>query len=499
MKATDQIKRAAFNKTIDYLLENPERNVAKIMDMIDRVAPDDVFPTQRAAFHQAIDDESNWYQLIMKILTDMNPQVRDRLIKTFVVDANMLAWPKQEAMRDQYHCNIPWAILLDPTSACNLRCTGCWAAEYGHKQNLTYEEIDSIINQGVKLGTHVYIYTGGEPLVRKHDLINLCEAHPDCAFLSFTNATLIDEEFVQDMIRVANFVPAISVEGFEEATDARRGEGTYAKVSRAMELLRENGLPFGVSCCYTSANANSIASEEFFDWLIEKGALFAWIFTYMPVGVGSPTSLMVHADQREHLYRFVREMREKKPLFTLDFQNDGEFVGGCIAGGRRYLHINAAGDVEPCVFAHYANVNIRETSLLDALRSPLFMQYYEGQPFNDNLLKPCPILENEGLLADMVKRAGAHSTDLQEKESAEDLCAKCHDSIAEWTPVAERIWNDKGDPLYDKRKNDPTQGMADTDMRKLAEQGRRELPESLMTKRERREYRKQHEGTTDVA
>ena len=499
MKATDQIKRAAFNKTIDYLLENPERNVAKIMDMIDRVAPDDVFPTQRAAFHQAIDDESNWYQLIMKILTDMNPQVRDRLIKTFVVDANMLAWPKQEAMRDQYHCNIPWAILLDPTSACNLRCTGCCAAEYGHKQNLTYEEIDSIINQGVKLGTHVYIYTGGEPLVRKHDLINLCEAHPDCAFLSFTNATLIDEEFVQDMIRVANFVPAISVEGFEEATDARRGEGTYAKVSRAMELLRENGLPFGVSCCYTSANANSIASEEFFDWLIEKGALFAWIFTYMPVGVGSPTSLMVHADQREHLYRFVREMREKKPLFTLDFQNDGEFVGGCIAGGRRYLHINAAGDVEPCVFAHYANVNIRETSLLDALRSPLFMQYYEGQPFNDNLLKPCPILENEGLLADMVKRAGAHSTDLQEKESAEDLCAKCHDSIAEWTPVAERIWNDKGDPLYDKRKNDPTQGMADTDMRKLAEQGRRELPESLMTKRERREHRKQHEGTTDVA
>ena len=499
MKATDQIKRAALNKAIDYLLENPERNVAKIMDMIDKVAPDDVFPTQRAAFHQAIDDESNWYQLIMKILTDMNPQVKDRLIKTFVVDANMLAWPKQEAMRDQYHCNIPWAILLDPTSACNLRCTGCWAAEYGHKQNLTYEEIDSIINQGVKLGTHVYIYTGGEPLVRKHDLINLCEAHPDCAFLSFTNATLIDEEFVQDMIRVANFVPAISVEGFEEATDARRGKGAYAKVSRAMELLRENGLPFGVSCCYTSANASSIASEEFFDWLIEKGALFAWVFTYMPVGVGSPTSLMVRADQREHLYRFIRKMREKKPLFTLDFQNDGEFVGGCIAGGRRYLHINAAGDVEPCVFAHYANVNIRETSLLDALRSPLFMQYYEGQPFNDNLLKPCPILENEGLLADMVKRAGAHSTDLQEKESAEDLCAKCHDSIAEWTPVAERIWNDEGDPLYDKRKNDPTQGMADTDMRKLAEQGRRELPESLMTKRERREHRKQREDATGIA
>ena len=441
MKATDQIKRAALNKAIDYLLENPERNVAKIMDMIDKVAPDDVFPTQRAAFHQAIDDESNWYQLIMKILTDMNPQVRDRLIKTFVVDANMLAWPKQEAMRDQYHCNIPWAILLDPTSACNLRCTGCWAAEYGHKQNLTYEEIDSIINQGVKLGTHVYIYTGGEPLVRKHDLINLCEAHPDCAFLSFTNATLIDEEFVQDMIRVANFVPAISVEGFEEATDARRGEGTYAKVSRAMELLRENGLPFGVSCCYTSANASSIASEEFFDWLIEKGALFAWVFTYMPVGVGSPTSLMVHADQREHLYRFIREMREKKPLFTLDFQNDGEFVGGCIAGGRNYFHINSAGDAEPCVFIHYSNANIHDSSILEILRSPLFMAYHNGQPFNKNHLRPCPMLENPELLRKMVHETGAHSTDLQSPETVDHLCDKCKAYADNWQPMADEIWS----------------------------------------------------------
>ena len=485
MKATDQIKRAALNKTVDYLLEDPEKNVMKIMDMIDKVAPDDVFPSQRAAFHNAIDTKSNWYQLIMKIIYGMNPQVRSKLLKTFIVDANMMAWPKQEAMRDEHQCNIPWAILLDPTSACNLHCTGCWAAEYGHRQNLTYDEIDSIINQGVELGTHVYIYTGGEPLMRKHDLIKICEAHPDCVFLSFTNATLIDEDFVADMIRVANFVPAISVEGFEAATDARRGEGTYAKVSRAMELLRENGLPFGVSCCYTSANADSIATEEFFDWLIEKDALFAWIFTYMPVGVGSPTDLMVRADQRLRLYHFVREMRNKKPLFTLDFQNDGEFVGGCIAGGRRYLHINAAGDVEPCVFAHYANANIREVSLLDALKSPIFMEYYREQPFNDNLLRPCPILENQDELAHMVERAGAHSTDLQEKESAHDLCAKCTDSIREWTPVAEKLWNDPADPMYAKRRNDPTQGMAETDMRKLAALGRRELPESMKPRKHR--------------
>lgn len=118
--------------------------------------------------------------------------------------------------------NIPGAILLDPTSACNLHCTGCWAAEYGNKLNLSFDEIDSIIQQGKELGVYMYIYTGGEPLVRKKDLIALCEKHHDCQFLSFTNATLIDEEFADEMLRVKNFIPAISVEGFESATDGRR-------------------------------------------------------------------------------------------------------------------------------------------------------------------------------------------------------------------------------------------------------------------------------------
>ena len=475
MKTKDHIKKAAFDKAVDYFLADPEHNIVKIMDLLDKVAPADLFASQRAAFRGAIDSQSNWYRLIMKIMNETNPEVRDDLVKTLIVDGNLMAWPVQETNREKYQCNIPWAILLDPTSACNLHCTGCWAAEYGNRQNLSLEEIDSIINQGTELGTHVYIYTGGEPLVRKKDLIKLCEMHPDCVFLSFTNGTLIDEAFCQEMIRVKNFVPAISAEGFEEATDSRRGEGTYAKVQNAMQLLKKHGLPFGVSCCYTSQNAESIASEEYFDYLIDQGALFAWIFSYMPVGVDSPADLMASPEQREHLYRFVREMRQVKPLFTLDFQNDGEFVGGCIAGGRRYLHINAAGDVDPCVFAHYSNANIREVSLLEALQSPIFMEYYREQPFSDNLLRPCPILENSGMLTDMVKRAGAHSSDLQEKETPEELCAKTKVAADAWKPVSERIWNDPNDPMFEKR-HDVTQGMAATDMTKFERLGRVRQP-----------------------
>ena len=191
----------------------------------------------------------------------------------------------------------------------------------------------------------------------------------------------------------------------------------------------------------------------------------------MPVGTDAPTDLMASAEQRAELYHHVREMREKKPLFTLDFWNDGEFVGGCIAGGRRYLHINARGDVEPCVFAHYANVNIHDVSLLDALRSPLFMAYHDEQPFDGNYLRPCPILDNPYRLEEMVRKTGAYSTDLVHEESAYDLCAKCEKSALEWYPVATQLWSNPDDPRAEKRLA-PDVGMSATDMEKFKKLGR---------------------------
>jgi MoaA/NifB/PqqE/SkfB family radical SAM enzyme len=124
----------------------------------------------------------------------------------------------------------------------------------------------------------------------------------------------------------------------------------------------------------------------------------------------------------------------------MDFQNDGEFVGGCIAGGRNYFHINANGDAEPCVFIHFSDSNIHENSILEMLQSPLFKAYHEGQPFNRNHLRPCPMLENPKYLREMVAKTGAHQTNQESAESVEHLCAKCDSYAAEWGPVADEVW-----------------------------------------------------------
>lgn len=437
----ENMETLTVRKVLSYLDKDPDKNLPKLLEWADRFDKDNLYATQRKVFHNILENpDSNWYQFIKGLWTDIDPGVRKTFFENFIVNSALVGTGRQKAAKEKYNCNIPWAILMDPTSACNLHCTGCWAAEYGNKLNMSFETLDSIVKQGKQTGTYMYIFSGGEPLVRKDDIIRLCEAHPDCEFLAFTNGTLIDEKFADEMLRVKNFAPAISVEGFEEATDYRRGKGTYQAVMRAMKILKEKKLPFGASCCYTSKNVDSISSEEYIDHLIACGAKFAWFFHYMPVGNAAVTELLPNPEQRKKMYDKIREYRNTKQIFTIDFQNDGEYVGGCIAGGRNYLHINANGDIEPCAFIHYSDSNIHEKTLLEAYQSPLFMEYKKGQPFNNNHLRPCPMLENPQCLQDIVNKSHAHSTDMESLESVEHLCGKCVVYANDWTPMADRLW-----------------------------------------------------------
>lgn len=448
MSVTTSLGKFGIERSVKYLYKDPEKNLRKIMDWADKFAQGK-FVKHRKLIREAIEDPNNpYYHFIRHMIADVDHEVMSTIATNFFINANLIGWDTQEKYRAEYGCNIPWAILLDPTSACNLHCTGCWAAEYGNKLNLSFDEIDDIIRQGKEMGIYMYIYTGGEPLVRKKDIIKLCEKHDDCVFLAFTNGTLIDDAFAEEMLRVKNFIPAISLEGDEFATDLRRGDGVYQKATKAMEILHSKKLPYGISSCYTSANYDSITSEEYYDTLIKMGAYFIWYFHYMPVGNDASVDLLPTPEQREVVYRRIREYRLTKPLFAMDFQNDAEYTKGCIAGGRRYLHINANGDVDPCVFIHYSDSNIREKSLLDVLRSPLFMAYHDNQPFNENMLRPCPMLENPEKLRRMVEESGAHSTDLESPESADHLCGKCDQYAEHWKEKADELWTENR-----KRKN----------------------------------------------
>lgn len=459
-KAEYKAADIAIGQLLKYVDKNPQENILKLLDMAEKLLGG-TFPKKYldAIRNTVQKGEGVYYDFAMNILKDLDRNLLKKMLIALGLFTGIHGTKAVRENREKYKCNIPFQVLMDPTSACNCRCKGCWAAEYGHQNNLSYDEMADVINQCKELGTHFFMFTGGEPLMRKDDIIKLCEANPDCAFLAYTNGTLIDEAFCDEVIRVGNIAFAISIEGTEETTDERRGDGMYQKAISAMKLLKKKGCFFGMSVCYTRNNIDMVTSDEFIDKMVDLGVKYGLYFNYMPVGHGAPVDLIPTPEQREHMYYWVKKTRNNqtgKPLFIMDFQDDGEYVGGCIAGGRNYFHINAAGDMEPCVFIHFSDSNIREKTILEGLRSPLFMAYRHDQPFNDNHLRPCPMLENPDCLRDIIKRTGARSTNLMGEETAEALCSKCDKFAKEWAPKAEEIWKNN------KHPNPKTQYYRDT-------------------------------------
>ncbi len=436
----NMVPKKAVNLAIKYLSDNPMKKLPKLFalaEALDRGHKRTADIRRIRGF--LLDEKNNWHVFAEKLSQEVDPGCLRKVMECFFVNSMLDGIPRAHEVEEKYDINVPWVILMDPTSACNLSCVGCWAAEYGRKYNLSYELLDSIIRQGKELGIHFYIFSGGEPLVRKKDIISLCRAHQDCYFFAFTNGTLVDDELCRQMKEVGNFSLAFSIEGDREATDFRRGEGTYQKVIEGMERMRKHRLLFGYSACYHHYNTENVISDQFVDDMIERGCRYAWYFTYIPVGKQARTDLLATPEQRALMFRRINEIRATKPLFGMDFWNDGQYAKGCIAGGRRYFHITAAGDVEPCAFIHYSNVNIHDVNLLEALQSPIFKAYRKRQPFNENPLRPCPLLDNPEVLVDIVKESAPKSTDMEAPEEVEELTAKTREAARRWAPMAEKL------------------------------------------------------------
>ena len=214
-----QAQRAAFSVAADavlkYVNKNDDRTKAllKVVDLTESFAKDRFKPESYEAARKMIQDpENKWMQYLNRLFDEVSPNVLKTTALNLGFDAMLYGTKVMHEAREKYQCNVPWLILMDPTSACNLKCTGCWAAEYGHLLNLSFEDMDRVITQGKELGIYLYMLTGGEPLVRKKDIIRLCEKHNDCEFHAFTNGTLVDEEFCNEMERVGNLTLSISLE-----------------------------------------------------------------------------------------------------------------------------------------------------------------------------------------------------------------------------------------------------------------------------------------------
>jgi len=411
-------------------------------------------PGLRAFLHtleRDIDDSSGMATLFARVGALANQRCKRKLVENLIFNWGIRGRGLREQLVDQ-GIWAPTLIVISPTMRCNLRCTGCYSGLYSKDGELSEEQIDGILDECRRIGVYFVVVSGGEPYIMKDIWLRLFKKYNDLYFLTYTNGTLLDEQTVRTLGRLGNVAPAISVEGFREHTDKRRGRGVYDKIMKTMDLLKAQGVIFGISVTYTSENTDLITTNEFVQYYINKGAIFAWYFMFMPVGKDPILELVPTPQQRVACGNRIAQLRRKHPLFMADFWNDGPAVSGCLAGGRQYLHVLNSGRIEPCVFAHFGVDNIREVSILEAVNSPFFKAIRREFPYNDiaNLKRPCMIMDNPQVLRKVVNE---HLVPQGHRHS-EDIIRD--PEVVEWIDRYAEEFRELTDPVWLELIEDPT-------------------------------------------
>ena len=400
----------AIDKVADILSYASDRRLVQMTWLFERIAADPDSKREARRLRWLIESGHPFKAWLKRLVEECSPQTRRAFIRNALVGSIFEKSKHREEFRKQHGFTPPNLMVVSPTQRCNMMCEGCWAGAYTRVPDMPYEVLHRIISEAHDvMHMRLFVITGGEPFVRK-DLLDLYEEFKDSWFIIYTNGVLINDETAERLGKLGNTMPSVSLEGDREMTDARRGKGTYGKVMRVFERLKSNGVMYGFSATATRKNIGYLGSDEFVQSMLDCGCLFGWFFQYIPIGRNPDISLQPLPEQREKFRHDVYRQRNTHPIFTVDFWNDGPVAGGCLAGGRLYFHVNTEGDVEPCVFAHFAVDNIYKKTLLEALQSDFFKAIRGGIPYDGNQLRACMIIDRPDVLRSYCARYGAHPT-----------------------------------------------------------------------------------------
>jgi len=416
----------------------------KVVRGVRRLAGTNQFPMGQRFLEKAL-------LSLKRALGRANPNCRRKLIENLVINEMVRGQAERKWITEQLGYEVPTLLVVSPTMRCPLSCYGCYSAEYARDSDLDFATFDRLTREAKSLGGYFMVISGGEPFMYP-GIYDLWRKHDDIWFQVYTSGVALTETNVAKLAELGNVMPCISIEGFEEQTDRRRGTGHFKKLLQAFARLREAGIPFGFSATATRENSELITSDEFVKFYGGQGALVGWYFQYMPIGRSPALSLLPTPKQRLARYHRLIELREKQDLLLIDFWNDGPLVGGCIAGGRRYLHVNHKGDVEPCVFCQLSTDNLHDKSLLDVLRtSRLLAAIRKRQPYSDNYLRPCMLIDNPEVMQAVVEEASPRETcQGGALRLVRELKPVLRDYASQWQVLADPVWRESYESLYQK-------------------------------------------------
>jgi MoaA/NifB/PqqE/SkfB family radical SAM enzyme len=267
--------------------------------------------------------------------------------------------------------HVPPVLIVSVTSRCNLHCEGCYhqALRPSTGAEVTDERLRKMIAEAKELGISFIVFAGGEPLMRP-SVLDITENYPEIMFLMFTNGLLVNDAVLEKMARKRNVVPLISLEGYEGDTDGRRGSGVYSKLLKSITKLKQMGIFWGASLTMTRSNFEEVTDEGFVKRLVDSGCKLFMLVDYTPVEKGTEDWVLT-PEQKSRVVGIRNSFRSKFSALFVALPWDEEEIGGCLSAGRGFVHVSAEGNVEPCPFIPYSDVNLKDIPLKEALQSKM--------------------------------------------------------------------------------------------------------------------------------
>lgn len=440
-RAKREIAERVLGQALGLLGSDPDRNAKYVVAALDHIAKGGKQELVKEWVQDWMAEGHPGRQFLARMLQSTHPNVRRRYIARMIVSLFFRDPDLTRQCLEKHGVTPPYTMIVSPTMRCNYRCRGCYAASYERKYDMKPELFDRILGEAEEIGINFFSLVGGEPFIYP-GLLDIINKHNKSFFQIYTNGSFLDKEMARKLVKMGNIAPQMSVNGPKEFTDASRGDGAFERVVQAMDNLREAGCVFGFSSLVTSGNVDAIRSEEWTDFMVEKGALYGWLFLYMPVGDNPDMSLMPTPEQRDQLRIALRHYQRTKPILFVDFWNYGPLAAGCISGGRCYFHVNHKGDVEPCIFCHFATHNVNNCTLVEALASPFFKSIKESQPFGYNTLRPCPMIDHHSAMWSIIKQHNAKPT----HEGAEKMFTTFSAEMEKYSTgvqeIMDRVWEE---------------------------------------------------------
>ncbi len=262
---------------------------------------------------------------------------------------------------------------------CRAACANCvFTAFRDRRDRLSLDELSDLLDQALAMNvTNVYL-VGADPFYRDDtaEFLAVLARHRYQYFLLFTEGQEVAPAHLDQLRAAGNVALVLNIDGLEDATERRKGHGSFDAQRQLLDGLRRRRMVFGVSSMTSTANLDEVTSEAFVRTLDEAGAYFLAYIPYSPVDRRAEAHLMLTDEQRDGLFDRALALNRTtaRRMIVFDLLGIEQKLTSCPAGVYS-MTVYHDGTVTPCLAipAGHEASNVRRRPLAAIWRDdPLY-------------------------------------------------------------------------------------------------------------------------------